>query len=84
MDDDVGLDGLDGVDQGLAVEAVDDDRRRAEARSSSAFSGERVVPVTVCPRSVSWGINARPTAPVAPAMKMFMQHRRDSMKTCDR
>ena len=45
------------------------------ARSSSAFAAERVVPVTVWLSAIRVGIRVRPTAPAAPAMKMFMSPR---------
>ena len=36
------------------------------------FALSRVVPVTVWPFSIRWGMSARPAAPVAPAMRMCM------------
>jgi hypothetical protein len=35
--------------------------------SPAVFAGSRVVAVTRCPRSTSWGISRRPTTPVPPA-----------------
>ena len=36
-------------------------------RIRSAFSGDREVPITTWPRSMSWGTRRMPIAPLAPA-----------------
>src|SRR4051794_15615611 len=43
-----------------------------DARSLSALSGERVVPITSCPRATSCGTSRLPIAPVAPARKTLI------------
>ena len=70
--DHLGLGQGDGLGDRLRVERVRHDGLRAEVAQNCCFDGLRVIPVTSCPRSASRGTSWRPSAPVAPAMKILM------------
>jgi hypothetical protein len=72
VDDRVGPRLEHGAADGLRVEEIERDGLRAELAQTRSARRRGWVPITSCPRSISWETSRLPIAPLAPAAKTLI------------